>query len=686
MAAVFKNNGKRNRADDVRSILLIEDNAGDAYLAEEHIKTYLPGAQVQNVKDFCAAQEALRHGHRKFDVVLLDLTLPDKRGTELVASVMPLAGETPVIVLTGYSDESFSLKTLEYGVSDYMLKGEFNGFALCKSILYAVEKNRMHKALESANKNLTTAMEIARLGHWFYCPKTKRFRCSAEMCEILGLEAVPTDIGFLSYCRLLLPEDLEDFKDQFFGALRGDGMNETEHRILCPDESVKHLYLRGEPVFDEQNDLIGIEGIVQDITGRKNQEAQKQLLESVITHAKDAVVISEAESTAGNLHAIVYINKAFTELTGYAKHEVLGRSPEFLYGPDTDAAAVRRFEEALAAREACQLEMANYKKDGNKFWVELSVVPVKDKRGFCTHFISIERDITERKAYEHLLIKLSQNLERKIAMRTSELESAHKLLNYHYTELKNSMVYAQTVQRAVLGKEQNLTRLFRRAFLFSEPRDIVTGDFLWCCRHPSGLKMAAVADCTGHGLHGALLSMIAHQLLNQSVNVRKLTDPSEILTDVHNELHKIYRPDEQMALHYNGMDVALTVYDQNSGELSFSGARRHLYYIREGKVRRLKGSKFTVGEAETRQIDQAPVTQVLTVEPDDAFYLTSDGLADQFGGPDGRKLMDKGLQKALQLAAGKTFGIQKQVLTDFFRTWKGGREQTDDVLLAAFSL
>lgn len=667
-------------------VLIIEDNSADAIVAEEYLLQYIDALDVSRAGDFESAEALLKRRVKPYDAVFLDLALPDKSGPELIEAISSLSVGAPIIVLTGRSDESFSIKSLELGVSDYLIKGEFNAFALYKSLRYAIEKNRMHQELDSAHKTLVAALDIARLGHWHYNLERAEFLCSPEMCQLLGQDEFKETIGFRTYCTLIHPEDLDDFQAGFFNAIRGKGLNELEHRIISEKGTVKHLYLRGEPVLDGSNKLIGIEGIIQDITTRKIQEEHKFLLESVITHAKDAVVITEAENMRPPGPAILYVNKAFTELTGYESEEVLGRSPRFLQGPDTSRAELDQLSRAIEEQEPCRIEVINYHKNGTPYMVEMSVVPVKDKHGKCTHFISIERDVTERKEQERLLVELTQNLEKKVALRTEELEKAHRLLHHHYTEIKESMAYAQTVQRAILANENDLRKYFSSAFVFNEPRDIVSGDFLWCHAPNENISMAAVADCTGHGLHGGLLSMIAHQLLNQSVKHKKLSEPSEVLEDVHSELLRIYAPDRQTTLHYGGMDIGLIVVDKENQTYSYSGARRHLYIMRDGALKRIKGSKFTVGEAHANQVDKRLTTRTGAMSPGDVYYLSSDGFPDQFGGPKGRKMMSRGFEKALGEVSKLDFCEQRNAISEIFHSWKLGFDQTDDVLLVGFAV
>ena len=137
-----------------------------------------------------------------------------------------------------------------------------------------------------------------------------------------------------------------------------------------------------------------------DITLKKNEEQQLKLLESVITNANDAVIITEAEPIDGNGPKIVYVNEAFTHNTGYTKEDVIGKTPRILQGPHTNRNELDRLRDCLKNWKPCEVEIVNYKKNGEPFWVNFSIVPIADERGWFTHWISIQRDITKRKEDE----------------------------------------------------------------------------------------------------------------------------------------------------------------------------------------------------------------------------------------------------------------------------------------------
>lgn len=157
------------------------------------------------------------------------------------------------------------------------------------------------------------------------------------------------------------------------------------------------------PIFDDKGHCNQLIGSVNDITERKKDEQQLKLLESVIVHASDAVIITEAEPIDQPGPRIVYINKAFTKMTGYTEEEVIGKTPRILQGPKTDKAELQKLSNCMRKWQPCEITIVNYRKNGEEFWVNFSITPVADASGWFTHWISIERDVTERKRTEQAL-------------------------------------------------------------------------------------------------------------------------------------------------------------------------------------------------------------------------------------------------------------------------------------------
>ncbi|MHB1921730.1 MAG: PAS domain S-box protein [Chitinophagaceae bacterium] len=171
---------------------------------------------------------------------------------------------------------------------------------------------------------------------------------------------------------------------------------QEEYQFRCADGTYKYIFDRCFLLISKEGNPLRILGAMQDISRRKAEEHRLKLLESVITNASDVVMITEAEPIDEPGPKIVYVNDAFTRVTGYSREEVLGRSPRLLQGPGTDRSELDRMKLSMTKWETFEVELLNYKKNGEEFWINMAIAPLADSKGWFTHWISIERDITER--------------------------------------------------------------------------------------------------------------------------------------------------------------------------------------------------------------------------------------------------------------------------------------------------
>ena len=185
--------------------------------------------------------------------------------------------------------------------------------------------------------------------------------------------------------------------------LQGTTLPSVESRRQKKDGSPIDISFSAAPLRDSEGKITGAVAVVADITEQKRQEEQVRLLQSVVLHTNDAVLITEAEPIAQPGPRILYVNEAFTRITGYSLEEVLGKTPRILQGAKTDRAALNKVRAALSLWQPVSAELINYRKDGSEFWVEISIVPVANKDGWYTHWISVQRDISERKQAEQAL-------------------------------------------------------------------------------------------------------------------------------------------------------------------------------------------------------------------------------------------------------------------------------------------
>lgn len=197
------------------------------------------------------------------------------------------------------------------------------------------------------------------------------------------------------------PDEKENLLKRVIDVLYSNEITwEDEHRFLRSDGSYAIVSNNALIIRNPQGKAIRVIGAMQDITKHKEEEQHLRLLESVITNTQDAVLITEAEPFNHPGPKIVYVNEAFTKMTGYTAEEVVGKSPRILQGPKSDKTELARLGKALRNWEACEITTINYKKSGEEFWINFSVSPVADKNGWFTHWIAIERDVTIRKLEE----------------------------------------------------------------------------------------------------------------------------------------------------------------------------------------------------------------------------------------------------------------------------------------------
>jgi len=196
-------------------------------------------------------------------------------------------------------------------------------------------------------------------------------------------------------------EDRQRILQSINTLIKGKNSNWVEeYQFKKADGVMAYVRNKGIVIRDKKGKAIRMIGAMQDITDQKIEEQQLKLFKSAITNTFDAVLITEAEPINSPGPRIIYVNDAFTIMTGYEKEEVIGKTPRILQGPESNRAELDRLRKSLEAWLPCEVELINYKKNGDKFWTNLSIVPVADSKGFFTHWISIQKDITERKRDE----------------------------------------------------------------------------------------------------------------------------------------------------------------------------------------------------------------------------------------------------------------------------------------------
>lgn len=257
------------------------------------------------------------------------------------------------------------------------------------------------------------------------------------------------------------------------------------------------------------------------------------------------------------------------------------------------------------------------------------------------------------------------------------LSSQNKEIEDQKKEIIDSINYAKRIQEAILPSPALVDRLLPDSFILYKPKDIVAGDFYWV-EEKDDLVIFAAADCTGHGVPGAMVSVVCDNALNKSINEHNLTDPGKIL-DKTKELvtHKFVQGEEDVK---DGMDIALCTLNKNTKELKYAGAYNPLWLLRKDakEIVEIKATKQAVGM--THDIYDFK-THTLQLNEGDIIYIFSDGFADQFGGEKGKKFKYKPFKKLLIDNQEKSLKEQSNIIDKAFESWRGDIEQIDDVCI-----
>lgn len=260
-----------------------------------------------------------------------------------------------------------------------------------------------------------------------------------------------------------------------------------------------------------------------------------------------------------------------------------------------------------------------------------------------------------------------------------KIEELHSKLEVAHKSIQDSINYAKKIQNAMLSDTASFSETFPDSFGLFKPKDTLSGDFYWLKQQENKFFIAA-ADCTGHGIPGALMSMIGIEKLNQAVI--KSDDPSQILQQLNDSLEVALC---QSSLHEHsrdGMDIALCSFDNETGILEFASANRPLWIIRKGKgeIEEIKGTKRAIGGLATGT-DNGFESHEITLQKGDTFYIFSDGFADQFGGERLKKLTSRKFKQVLLDIQHLSMPDQEKYLIDFLENWQSGIEQVDDILV-----
>jgi serine phosphatase RsbU (regulator of sigma subunit) len=260
------------------------------------------------------------------------------------------------------------------------------------------------------------------------------------------------------------------------------------------------------------------------------------------------------------------------------------------------------------------------------------------------------------------------------------------------TEILSSIRYAKRIQYALLPPEEKMNELFNDYFVFYQPKDIVSGDFYWATKvlttrfddDNTAIHLIAVADCTGHGVPGAFMSLIGNNYLKQSAKEKSVNTPAQALDFLNTNVVATLNQHTTDVPVRDGMDISLVAIEFTTKKLQFAGANNPIYILRNKELIVLKPDKQAIGSVSEEL--KSFTNHSFDLQTGDLIYMFTDGFADQFGGPDGKKLKYKKFQEYLISITELSMQEQKNFLKSKFEEWRGSSEQTDDVCVVGIKI
>lgn len=417
-------------ASMTRTVLVVEDNPGDARLVELFLLEEVANPfRVLKAENLAAGLKTLDGEH--VDVVLLDLSLPDSFGLATLAHLRAERPMVPVVVLTGTNDEALALEALRQGAQDYLVKGQGDGELVRRAIRYAIERSRVDAALRRSEDRFRAVFQNAGVGVVLSEPDGRFVEANPAFCAMVGYSEA--ELRGMHAQEISHPEDAahnEALRDEMRAGGR-ESYNLTK-RYTAKDGRVVWGRLTVTAIRDtdaDGSDMRFTVTVVEDVTERKRLEDHMRLAATVFENSGDGLFVTDASSH------IVHVNPAFTEITGYTAEEVMGKTPRVLSSGRHDPDFYARMRETLAKNGKWQGEIWDRRKSGEMFAGWQNIAAVRNSLGEITHYVSVISDITSRKQLEERL----------------SYQANHDPL----TRLPNRTLFHERLQRAVARAQRN---------------------------------------------------------------------------------------------------------------------------------------------------------------------------------------------------------------------------------------
>ncbi len=387
-------------------VLLVEDDPGYGRLVKEMLGAAGGAAfHVEQVRRLAQGSDLLARA--EFDVILLDLGLPDSRGLETFDRMGREVPGTPIVVLSHVDDEAVAIEAARRGAQDYLVKGYMDAHALGRAVRYAVERARADAALSESQRALSTMMDnIPGMAYRSRnVPSWTMEFVSTGCYELTGYQAEElVEDRVISFADLIHPEDRQVGWDQVQAALAADKPFQLNYRILTRDGTEKWVWEQGVGVRGADGEVVALEGLVIDVTEQRFAQQAHRLLATAVEQGAETIMITDTTGT------IQYVNPSFERITGYSYEEAIGKTPAILNSGKQDGVFYDELWRTIRRGDVWSGHFINKRKDGTLYRQEATISPVRDESGALTNLVSVGRDVTREVELEEQL-RQSQKME-----------------------------------------------------------------------------------------------------------------------------------------------------------------------------------------------------------------------------------------------------------------------------------
>lgn len=512
-----------------------------------------------------------------------------------------------------------------------------------------IQKSKSGALADSILENIDALVLVAdKMGHVIYCSPSILRLLKVTTEEVLGL-------GWWNLTRvdsITQQQEIEGIKSIISGKIQ---LNQTPYTKSILDRNGKEYWIQWQDALGPDDTLIGVgQNVTENYHSQKlieQQRAQLKRLSLVAEKTNNVILILDKD---GNIE---WLSKSFEVLNSMNLAELIARKGS------TNIADVSNNPEITKILTRVKTEKIPFSYESKNMnvdyesWALSTISPILDEQNEITNLIIIDVDVTDRKI-------------------------AEKTIQNKNKDITDSINYATRIQRSTLPHLKDITDSFPQSFVLFKPKDIVSGDFYFFHKGPEYTFIAA-ADCTGHGVPGALMSMVGAGKLNEAVS--KSSDTSEILSLLNKGIKSALKQTETGEIARDGMDIAFCSVDMKNKTVHFSGANRPLWILRKGQpeIEEIKTHKKSIGG--TTEDNYHFESNALQLQTGDTFYLFTDGYVDQFSLA-GKKLLTKKFKEILRDIQNLSMAEQKIYLDEFIENWKQGAEQVDDILVMGVRL